>query len=364
MKISIIVPNLTGGGAEKVAINLANYYSTLGHQVDLVLFRKYGIYLNLLSDKVSIIDLNVSKARYAIFTLRNYFKRNKSNIILSVKRDVNIVVGLTSIGLGMKKIFYREANTLDDILNMSFIRRMIYITLMKIAYLNAKYIIANSDDTKNDLIKNSIANKNKIRVIINPVLPLEYKKLLELDCPHKWLNDSSLKVILSVGRLHKQKDFPFLIESFQEVVKYNKSARLVIVGEGEEKENLLSLITSLKLDDFVEIVNFQSNIFPFYRKAYIFALSSKWEGFGNVIVEALSAGTSVVCTNCSGGPKMILKNGKYGHLIKLNDKYAFSNTLLQELDKSVKKDDKLINYSEKFSVQNVAKLYYELMISE
>lgn len=361
MKISIIVPNLTGGGAEKVAINLANYYSTLGHQIDLVLFKKYGVYLNLLSEKVNIFDLNASKARYAIFNLRSYFNQNKSNIILSVKRDVNIVVGLASLGLGMEKIFFREANTLDDILNMPFIRKMIYITLMKIAYINAKSIIANSYDTKNDLVKNKITNENKIKVIINPVLPLEYKDLLKMDCSHKWLNDRNLKVILSVGRLHKQKDFPFLIECFQEVIKHDKLARLVIVGEGDEKENLLSLIKSLNLDNFIDIVNFQSNIYPYYMKAKIFALTSKWEGFGNVIVEALSAGTTVICTNCIGGPKMILENGKYGHLIELGDKYKFSNTLIKELNNPNKKDESLSNYSKKFTVKNVAELYLKLM---
>ncbi len=361
MKISIIVPNLTGGGAEKVAINLANYYSSLGYKIDLVLFKKYGAYIDLLNDNVNVVDLNISRSRYSIISVRNYLKKNKTNIILSVKRDVNIIVGIASFGLNIKRIFYREANTLDDVLNMKFISRMIYLILMKITYLKAKYIIANSNDTKDDLVKNKIVNENKIKVIVNPVLPLEYKDLLKMDCSHKWLNNKELKVILSVGRLHKQKDFPFLIECFSEVIKHDKLARLVIVGEGDEKEYLLSLIKDLNLNDFIDIVNFQSNIFPYYMKARIFALTSKWEGFGNVIVEALSAGTTVVCTNCTGGPKMILENGKYGHLIELNDKYTFSNILLNELNNSIKKDDKLINYSEKFTVQKVAKLYLELM---
>lgn len=363
MKISIIVPNLTGGGAEKIAVNLANYYSSLGYKIDLVLFKKYGAYIELLNNKINIVDLNVSRSRYAILSLRNYFKENKSNIILSVKRDVNIIVGLSCLGLDINTITYREANTLDDVLNMRFINKIIYKTLMKITYLKAKYIIANSDDTKSDLIKNKIVDKEKIKVIINPVLPLEYKELLKLDCSHKWLNDKNLKVILSVGRLHKQKDFVFLIESFSEVIKYNKLARLVIVGEGEEKENLLSLIEVLNLSDFIDIVSFQSNIFPYYKKAKVFALTSKWEGFGNVIVESLSAGTKVVCTNCSGGPKMILENGKYGYLIELNNKHAFVNALLKELDSSIEKDDRLITYSEKFTVQNVAKLYLQLIIN-
>ena len=128
-----------------------------------------------------------------------------------------------------------------------------------------------------------------------------------------------------------------------------------------EEINGEDVFTIEYLNDFIDIVNFQSNIFPYYMKARIFALTSKWEGFGNVIVEALSAGTTVVCTNCTGGPKMILENGKYGHLIELNDKYTFSNILLNELNNSIKKDDKLINYSEKFTVQKVAKLYLELM---
>ncbi|MBL4773466.1 MAG: glycosyltransferase, partial [Alcanivoracaceae bacterium] len=88
----------------------------------------------------------------------------------------------------------------------------------------------------------------------------------------------------------------------------------------------------LKLDTFVLFSHpFQANVFPYYKKATLFALSSQWEGFGNVIVEALSTGTPVISTNCPGGPKMILKNGKYGQLIELGDSLAYTNALLSNI---------------------------------
>ncbi|MGM0520092.1 MAG: hypothetical protein ACQERD_10660 [Campylobacterota bacterium] len=108
-KIVVISPSLNGGGAEKVAVNLANYYASIGHEVDLVLFKKVGKYIDLVNSDVDLINLNVS------------FFKLKDNYILSVIRDANIMVGLASYGLNIKHLVFREANTLDSVRSMKFI---------------------------------------------------------------------------------------------------------------------------------------------------------------------------------------------------------------------------------------------------
>lgn len=364
-KISIISPSLNGGGAEKVAVNLANYYSSIGHEVDLVLFKKKGVYLNLVHSDVNIIDLNTSRSRYVVFKLRKYLKDNTNSCILSVIRDVNILIGISAYGLKIECITYREASTLSGMKKLPLFQKLIYKYFMKISYLKAKNVIANSYDTKIDLINENIIKEDKIKVIGNPVLPLDYKELLDKKCTNKWLLNKNYKTVVSVGRLHKLKNFTFLIECFAEVVKKINNARLVIIGAGNEKAKLQKKIEELNLNSFVQIEEFQENIFPFYHEATLFALSSQWEGFGNVLVEALSAGTPVVSTNCPGGPKMILKDGKYGKLVELNNKKAYIETLIFELEKEniFEKKEELIEYAKKFSVQAIGDEYLDYIIN-
>lgn len=363
MKISIISLTLKGGGAEKVAVNLANYYSSIGYDVDMVLLKKIGQYLSLVNQNVKIVDLSTSSYFLSTFKLRSYLKRNKNNFILSVIRGANILVGLASVGFKIKYLTYREANTLDGINRMKNLKKFIYKTLMQFSYGKACYVIANSHDTKKDLVNDKIVDDTKIIVVVNPVLPLNYQQLARQDCSHEWLNNNDLKIVLTVARLHEQKNYPFLIDCFSEVIKQYNCARLIIVGEGKEREKLQKQIESLNMQKYINLENFQSNIFPYYLKASVFALCSLWEGFGNVIVEALSVGTPVVCTNCPGGPKMILENGEYGRLVEIGDKRGYVEALMHELGNidGDKKNIKLIKYAQKFSVQSIGDEYLNVI---
>ena len=359
-KISIITPSLNGGGAEKVAVNLANYYSSIGYPVDLVVFKLIGPYQSLVSDQVNLVNLNVSRARYVFLKIRKYLKNNQNARVLSVIRDANIFVGLAATGLKIQSLVFREANTLNAVENQKQPKKNIYKLLMKLAYSRANHIIANSEETKSDLYHHQIIKASKATVIRNPVLSPGYIKLKQQKIEELWLAEPDKKVILSVGRLHPQKNFPFLISVFNEVYLVNQSSRLMIVGEGEEKERLLNQIESEGLTEVVKFVDFQSNIYPYYENADVFALTSEWEGFGNVLVEALSVGLPVVSTNCPGGPKMILENGKYGTLVSLGDKQAYVDALLTALENPVNSQDS-IDYAKRFTVESVAKEYLEVM---
>lgn len=233
---------------------------------------------------------------------------------------------------------------------------------MKLSYKLADVVIANSYDTKSDLVHNKIAQNKKIKVIGNPVLVSDYEQLKTHKVSDEWLIDNELKVVLAVGRLHPLKNFSFLISAFKDVYHQNKNARLMIVGEGDEKQRLLVQIKKMGLSEVVKLVPFQSNIYPYYQQADIFALSSDWEGFGNVLVEALSVGLPVVSTNCPGGPKMILQNGTYGQLIPLDDKHAYVDALLKALANPVKNLES-IDYAKCFTVEHVAKDYFQIMES-
>lgn len=359
-KISIITPTLCGGGAEKVAVNLANYYAEVGLDVDLVVFNLIGPYQSEISNKVNLVNLDVSNARYVLFKLRKYLKRNKFASVLSVIFQANFFVGLASIGLGLKSITFREANTLDAVFKKSKLYCCLHILFMKISYYQADNVIANSDDTKRDLTINKITNVKKIHVIRNPVLAPEYEKLKLEKVDEEWFLQVDNKVILSVGRLHQQKNFSFLISVFKDVYLKDSSTRLMIVGEGPEKDRLLNQVEKEGLSDVVKLVPFQNNIYSYYQSSDVFALTSDWEGFGNVLVEALSVGLPVVSTNCPGGPKMILEKEMYGHLIPIGDKESYVTTLLKLLKNSEKRDEST-RYAKKFTVESVARDYLKVL---
>ncbi len=336
--ISIVCPSLVGGGAEKVAVNLANQYVLFGYNVDILLFNAEGPYKKLINQKVNIVDLQLKHYRNPLvatylFPVRKYLKTAQPDFVLSVIRSSNIIVGLAAKGLNIKsRLFFREANTMEGVYAAGFLKKHIYLAAMRKAYKKAEKIIANSHDTLSDIIKAKIIPEGKGVVIPNPVLPNNYADLgNQLIFDPFWPQTES-KVILGVGRLHPQKNFLLLIKAFKLVHEANQNTKLVIIGEGDEKSKLRRLTENLKLNKHVIFLSFKQNIFPYIKSADVFVLSSNYEGFGNVLVEALAMGTPVVSVDCPGGPRMILKDGMFGRLVKPGDKLALAKAIKETLN--------------------------------
>jgi glycosyltransferase involved in cell wall biosynthesis len=363
-KIALVAPSLAGGGAEKIVVSLANYYSSIGYKVDLVLFNAKGPYLKQIMKGVNVVDLNIKAIQRImginhIIPLRRYLKKEKPATVLSALRKSNKVLGLASFGLNSIRIVFREANTMHEELINNSVVRFFHLTQMKIAYRFADRIIANSKDTANDLVKHKITDRKKIVVIQNPVLPDNYQALSNETIEDGFF--SEFKTILSIGRLAPQKNFPFLLESFGKIYQNHPNTRLVIIGEGSEHTRLMNLASQLAIREAFKIIPFQQNIFPYIKQCAVFALSSSWEGFGNVLVEALALGKPIVSTNCPGGPKTILGDGKYGMLIPLNNLDAFSKALEHSLNNQAN-SDMLVARAKEFSVSFIAKMYLGVLL--
>lgn len=336
-KICILTPSFNGGGAQKIALNLANYYSK-NHQVDLIALKSSGPFKKEVNKKVNLIILN-RRSRDSFFRLVKVLKRSKSDVVISVIRDTNILLGLSSFFF-KSKIIFREASTLDKVLHFNKIKRFLYLKLMNLTYRRASKIIANSFDTKRDLIKFKVIDSNECVVIGNPVLPENINNLIKENILDQWFYNSNFKLILNVGRLSKEKNQIFLLKAFAFAFKLDQSIRLIIVGEGEEKDNLINASIKLGVREYFKIIPFTPNPFPFYHKSDIFVLTSLFEGFGNVIVEAMACKTPVICLDCSGGPKMILKNGLYGKLVQKDiASEELGNLIVKEL--KVKNNDQI-----------------------
>lgn len=353
----IITPSFSGGGAEKVAVNLANQYAGEGIDTSLVVFSNKGPYRSHLDKKVNLVDLRVSRSRYAIFKLRKTLMNQSPTHIISVIRDVNMILGLVGDKSTGCVFAYREANTMHALYRMSPIKRWIYIFLMRIAYEKANVVIANSEDTKNDLIANKIVRDRKVKVIRNPVIPMDFVKRASADIKHPWLKLGN-KVVLNVGRLHPQKNHKILIDAFAKVIRKIPGAKLLILGEGAEESFLLERIKSLGLQENVSLVPFQENPFPYYRESDLFVLTSDWEGFGNILVEALACGTPVISTDCPGGPRSILADGKFGVLLPLGDVDRLADAIIEQLSLTdLWNKNELIERGMEFTVEAVAYEY-------
>ncbi|MDO0946738.1 glycosyltransferase [Chromohalobacter israelensis] len=361
MKISIVTPSFSGGGAERVAVNLANYYAKNGLDVSLIVFEGVGPYRRQVNSSIKLIDLDVKRLRYdAWLKLRKAIKDESPEYILSVMRGANIFVGLALPIMNNIRVMFREANTMEAVRRKPWHRRLIHKSLMRFSYRRADVVIANSIDTKKDLLDNNIVNESHVKVIGNPVINDDLNEKSRDVLHHEWLSSSDACVVLHVGRLDVQKNQALLLRAFSLAVKSAPGIKLVILGEGEEKNNLENLASELGVKDSVDFVAFQDNPYPYYKAADLFVLSSDWEGFGNVIVEALACGTPVISTDCPGGPRTILADGKYGVLVPCGDVERLSLEMVKNIKNvGAWNFEELKMRANEFTVEAVAKKYLE-----
>ncbi|MDA9762200.1 glycosyltransferase [Desulfobacterales bacterium] len=316
--ILILASSFSGGGAERVAQNLAYSFCELKFKVLMIVVDGSGpAYYDQIPPGMQIISLKCQSHLRALPALFKVLFSHRRCVVISTLRMTNILTGLVSLFLFGKHItIFREANPLNPIYKLPLFRRMLWLLFINIAYSQADLVIANSRDTSQSISNAFILTKakKKIRVIHNPALVANHLSLATQSCNHRFFEMGN-KVMLTVGRLHFQKDHQFLINAFSRVVQRFPSARLIIIGDGPCKDELINQINLLGLDGKVDILPYMANHFPFYIRASLFVMSSRWEGFGNVVVEALAFGLPVVVRDCQGGMSEILKDGRYGCLL-------------------------------------------------
>jgi len=356
-KILIILPNLGGGGAERLHVNLANDWILQGFSVDILLLRKEGELIPLLSSKIKLNSINITQIRYSIIPIAIYLLKTKPNVTLTAMWPLTSAVVLAWIITGcIGKLFLSEHVTLISSFIGKTRLKLIYVEfLVKSTYFLSNGIIAVSNAVKKDLMLLSRLKEKKIKVINNPAaIGVSSNKENTIVKSNLWGVGYNYH-ILSVGRLAVEKDHATLIRSFA-ILSKKINATLIILGEGNLRQELEKLIVELNLEDRVFLPGFVIDPYPWYRSADLFVLSSLFEGFGNTLVEALECGVPIVCTNCPGGPTEILDNGKYGKLVNIKDidslALAMNQSLLSSHDYELLK-----NRSKDFLVRKISDEY-------
>lgn len=330
-RILVFVPSLRGGGAEKSAVLLANEFHDLGHEVTFVISSGEGVYFELLNVGLNFVNLKKGRVLSSVFSLATAIRVNNPDFILSFMNYANISCWLAwNIAGRVGKFFPSERTVPSSAISLgSHFKEYVFKKLIKIFYNNSEKVICISNSICEDLVEKFGVSPSKVVTVYNPIVndALFEAARLPVDC--NWLTDNDEFCIVSAGRLHPDKDYGLLLHAFSEVVQ-TRSAKLIVLGEGEEKEYLLELSRKLEISDSVRFMGFQKNPFKFYEKADLFVLCSRYEGFGNVLVEAMACGARVIARKGSGGPDEIIESDEMGGLFR--DKTELVRLILAEID--------------------------------
>ncbi|WP_338113703.1 glycosyltransferase [Thiococcus pfennigii] len=317
------------GGIQRTLAAMVPVWAAEGHTVEIVTFRGGGIFF---PDEIGAVaahhDLQTRGRLPTLFALWRHLRRHPADAVLSCTHVANSVV------CALGRLPGIEARRLVSVANpygQSAKHRHAAQRLRKFREVRRLYpwahtVITVSDGVRRDLIDKVGLRHPDIRVIHNAVINPGILERAQETPEHRWVDADHRPIIVSAGRLARQKDYPTLLKAFARL-RERVDARLVIFGEGEERQPLETLVRELGLADHVALPGFVTNPYAWIARADVFALSSAWEGFGNVIAEALALGRPIVATNCPGGPREILQDGRFGTLVPVGDDLALAEAL-------------------------------------
>jgi len=360
-RIAIYLPSLRGGGAERVMVTLANGFSRRGHLVDLVLASAEGPYLEQVEGSVRIVDLKAGRVLHSLPGLTSYLRREQPSAMLSGLAHANIVAIMARACSGVTmRLIISEHNTPSQraARNPGWKQKTVY-SLMRRMYPKADDIVAVSRGVAEDLAGFARLPRDRIQVIYNPFDIKHIQELAKQPLDHPWLAPGQPPVVLAVGRLTEQKDFPTLIRAFARL-RAQRPARLMILGEGELREELEALVHSLDLTDDVDLPGFVHNPYAYFARCGVFALSSRWEGLPTVLIEAMACGAPLVATDCPSGPGEILENGLWGRLVPVGNVDKLCKAMNAVMSQKERPDVR--KRAEFFSLNSAAESYLNLML--
>ena len=401
-RVAFLLDNLNGGGAERVVLAMASGFSALGYEVDLLVCELKGELCGSVPPEVNLVVMEpagklaglvdavrlggwrglggilfwlasarkISRCFRYIRDIRAYLQKARPAVILSVLGKASISAVLAASRLNIPtRVFVGVQIALsvrsDQSQRSGKGQTYSMVPMSRYCFPKAHGVIAASRGVAEDAISFLGLDPARVHVVYNPVEAAEP----EGAPAHPWFLPGAPPVILGMGRLVEQKNFPLLIRAFA-AVRQRVDARLVILGGDKasaeqmaHRQELQDLAVELGVGDDVALLGYQSNPNTFLRAARVFALSSNYEGFGNVLVEALLAGCPIVSTNCPSGPAEILENGQYGMLVPVNDPGSLADAILASLA-SEPDVEKLRQRGSEFSLERAVAGYHRIFFGE
>ncbi|HEY0837985.1 MAG TPA: glycosyltransferase [Azospirillum sp.] len=332
-RLAFLLGSLAGGGAERTMLLLAGRFAAAGHGVDLVLGRAEGAYLSAVPDGVRVVDLGAARTLTLVPRLAHWLRRERPGALLSTTDAVNLaaVAARRLSGVPTRLVLRQSEAVAPSLDGATRLRDRWRLPLLRWLYPQADAIVAISRGVADDLAATVGVRRDRVTVIHNPVDVARAAALAAEPLDDPWFAAGAPPVVLAVGRLVAQKDFATLLDAFARL-RARRPARLVVLGDGPLRAGLRTRAEALGIAADVAFPGFAANPFRFMARAGVFALSSRWEGFGNVLVEALACGCPVVSTDCPSGPAEILEDGRWGALVPVGDADRLAAALDAALD--------------------------------
>lgn len=331
--IALFLPTLYSGGAERVQINLARYFLAQGLRVDLVVCKYFGSLKDKVPSGVRLVSLDASRVMFSLPAYLRYLRVARPSVVLSSVENTNIISCVGKMFSSHRhRLIVRLDNSLTEPGRLPLqMHRWLVTAAIACTFHAADEFVAVSDGLKTQLGHLPGLGRKPIHRIYNPIIDEEFDAQARLAPTLPPSIQPGQPFVLAAGRLHKQKGYRHLLPAFARVVS-QRPAHLVILGEGDDREELQSLAASLGIAARVHFLGYTPNPLAYMRHAAVFVLSSIAEGFGNVIVEALACGTPVISTDCPHGPREILAGGRYGTLVPVGDVDALACAIATSLD--------------------------------
>jgi glycosyltransferase involved in cell wall biosynthesis len=329
-ELAFLLPDLRGGGAEVVMLALADEFAKMGFTPHFLLARAEGELLNRVLDaNYPVTAFEAKRLRHVARPLRGWLQQNRPHCLIPVMWP------LTSLAIWAARsthvpVITSDHNTFSQQQSgKGLLHRLVVRSSIRATYPFAQARLSVSHGAARDLERFGWLGKGMIDVIHNPIKPPNPATNTESQ-PAIWRRNAPHK-ILAVGSFRRQKDFPNLLRAFRKLLDQGMDAELVILGEGSDRHHLEQLTNTLAIQDRVALPGFCADPSIYYSTADLFVLSSRYEGFANVIVEALSHGLRVVSTDCPSGPAEILTDKSLGTLVPVEDSDALAQAIVSRL---------------------------------
>ena len=379
LRIALAIPHLGGGGAERSVLRLARGLIERGHAVDILVFGKTDTLASeapAQARQFLLEQQRINEFRDRMRIVRRFGLRIlrflRSNLLsdarsmaayIDEERPDCILPSLPRAKLAtLLAVCFAQLNPVMAPIMHSVLmnRRRRIRNLYTILFPIADHILAVSDGVADSVALRLRIPRNRISRVYNPVAVAEINELAQAVPGHPWMLDDGPPIVLSAGRLARVKDFPTLLRAFRQVSR-NRKVRLIILGEGSWRRRLEKMIHKMGMQRVVSLPGWVPNPYAFMSRASVFVLSSKFEGLGNVLIEAMACGCPCVGTNCPSGPAEILDDGRFGRLVPVGNESELAMAIEHLLDSPPNKN-MLLARAKAFSFDASVDLYERIVV--
>lgn len=361
LKVLFPIPRFEGGGLEKVQLYIGQGLIDEGYEVEILSHTINNDLRKIIPSNIKVIKISNNKYLYFIRILRYVIRGN--NIVITSANDVGCFLAL------FKNLFFKKSyliwtqhlsiiGPLKLARNIKKIKLILELFFIRMLIKKTDAVIAVSQSVALE-IQQHIAPSLKINVIYNPVISKNNEINASKSICWPW-DDDGIPTLIFVGRIEPVKRLDLLVDAFL-LCKSKMNIRLMIVGEGSEKEKYQKIVKNLGLENECKFIGFQPDPIPWIKKANVLVLCSDFEGFGLVLVEAMACGTQIVATDCPSGPAELLENGKYGRLVPTNNSIKLAEAIYSSLQSPIISSKELVENSKKFQIEISVQQYIKLI---